>query len=217
VIKSLRLAPYTDQQAQWPRGGRAILAQYDEQTIVVYQAYPAAVARRAAAAGRLDVPGFNLERTSWIKTSFLWMMRRSQWASAPNQEAVLAIWLPRPVFDGILAQAVSSSFQPAVYSSREVWQAALDASEVVVQWDPDYPPHGPKLARRAIQLGLRGETLRRCAQEWIAHIEDITGLVRQQAAYRRDAELLLVPAQRVYPVRDPAVARRLGLDKSVPT
>lgn len=217
MIKSLRLAPYTDQQAQWPRGGRAILAQYDEQTIVVYQAYPAAVARRAAAAGRLNVPGFNLDRMTWIKTSFLWMMHRSQWASAPKQEAVLAIWLPRPVFDGILAQAVSSSFVPSAYNSSEAWQAAFDASDVVVQWDPDYPPHGPKLARRAIQLGLRGETLRRCAQEWIAHIEDITGLVRQQAAYRRDPELLLVPAQRVYPVRDPAVARRLGLDKSVPT
>lgn len=213
MIKSLRLAPYTDQQAQWPRGGRAILAQYDEQTIVVYQAYPAAVARRAAAAGRLDVPGFNLERMSWIKTSFLWMMHRCQWATAPGQEAVLAIWLQRRAFDAILAQAVHSSHQGDVYPDQAAWQAALASSEVVLQWDPDYPPSGPKLRRRAIQLGLRGEILRRFAPGWIVHIEDITAFVRQQAEIRSTPDLMLTPAQRVYPVSDPAVARRLGLDK----
>ena len=35
----------------------------------------------------------------------------------------------------------------------------MAASEVRLQWDPDHDPHGRPLARRALQLGLRGEAL----------------------------------------------------------
>ena len=36
--------PYLDQAAEWPARGRHILAHYDEETIVVYQAYRAEIA-----------------------------------------------------------------------------------------------------------------------------------------------------------------------------
>jgi hypothetical protein len=210
-MKRLRYKPYVDQKARWPGEGRAILAQYDDDSVVVYQAYSERIGHAAARQGRLDVPGFSLERMSWIKSSFLWMMHRCEWATAPGQTVVLAVWLRREAFDGILARAVLSHYDGRLYPDRAAWQAALDESEVRVQWDPDYPPRGPKLARRAIQIGLSGETLRRYAAEWLVHVEDITEFVRQQAEYAEDDDLLLVPAQRVYPIADEAVARRIGL------
>ncbi len=215
-MKRLRVKPYPDESTRWPEQGHVILAQYDAETVVVYQAYSRATGHWVAQRGRLGGPGFSLDRMSWLKTSFLWLMHRSAWGTAPGQEAVFAIWLRRDAFDALLAQAVPSRYIAEVYASREAWQAAVDASDVRAQWDPDYPPHGPKLRRRAIQLGLRGEALRCFVEEWTVQVEDISGFVRQQARYARRPELLFVPAQRVYPVRDPEVARRLDLDKSVP-
>lgn len=38
-MTTLRLERYEDQKARWPDAGRHVLAQYDDETIVVYQAY----------------------------------------------------------------------------------------------------------------------------------------------------------------------------------
>lgn len=200
-MKRLRLAPYIDEQARWPDRGYVLLAQYDEETVVVYQAQPPAIARYAAQHGRLDAPAFPFERTAWLQTSFLWMMRHCRWGARREAGVVLAIWLPRAVFDALLAQAVPSRYEAGAYPDQAAWQAALDASDVLLQWDPDYAPNGLKLRRRTLRLGLRGEALRRYAREWIVQVEDISAFVRQQAPYRRQPELLLVPAQRIYPVR----------------
>ena len=84
-------------------------------------------------------------------------------------------------------------------------EAHLTRTEVRVlgSWDP--------LARRAIQLGLRGEVLRRYASEWIVRIEDISERVAEERSRVSDLDALHVPAERVYPVRESAVAARLGL------
>jgi hypothetical protein len=51
----------------------------------------------------------------------------------------------------------------------------------VVQWDPDHDWHGGKLPRRAIQIGLRGQTALEFAQgvsgPAVTHIEDVTAYV----------------------------------------
>lgn len=193
-----------------------ILAQFDDEAVVVYQAYSAGIARWAVDHQRLGGGGFSFERMSWIKTSFFWMMHRSAWATATGQEHVLAIWTRRDAFDGLLAQTVHSHYVEGVYEDRPAWEAAVEASEVRLQWDPDYPAKGPKLDRRAIQIGLRGETLRQFAESSIVQIEDVSGFVREQARFRETPDLLFCPAQRLYPVKDEVVAGRLGLDKAVP-
>ncbi|MBN1311498.1 MAG: DUF4291 domain-containing protein [Anaerolineae bacterium] len=208
----LRLKPYISQTESWPEQGRVILAQYNDQTVVVYQAFNREIGAYAVRHGRLDGAGFSLKRMSWLKTNFLWMMYRSGWGSKPDQKCVLAIWLRRDAFDAILEQAVQSLFAPEVYGDRGAWQHALDQSEVRLQWDSDHNPKGGKLKRRAIRLGLSGEMLRSYAQEWIVRVEDISKYVHEQARYAHDPEMLLVPAERIYPIADGTVARRLGLD-----
>lgn len=202
---------YQEQSLRWPVSGRKILAQYDDVSIVVYQAYRPEIGRFAASHGHFG-DGFSLDRMSWIKPNFLWMMYRSGWGGKPGQEVTLAIWLKRAAFDTILAAAVLSTYTPAVYATEREWRDALDRSDARVQWDPDHDPLGRPLARRAIQLGLRGELLMRYAREWIVKIEDISALVAAQHRYARPPYAdLVTPSERIYPVADPAVAAQLGM------
>ncbi len=104
--------------------------------------------------------------------------------------------------------------QPEGYASQDQWKQAVAGSSVRLQWDPDHDPLGGKSERRAIQLGLRGNSLARYAREWVVRIEDVSLFVEQQRPHARpDAyERLLVPRERVYPVGDGEVAARLGVD-----
>ena len=68
---------------------REIRADYDRDTIVIYQAYSPAIADAALKAGRF-VPPFSFHRMTWIKPSFLWLMHRSNWGQKSGQERVLA-------------------------------------------------------------------------------------------------------------------------------
>ena len=51
-----------------------IRAVYGEHTIRVYQAYSDPIADAALAHGTFVSPPFKMERMTWIKPSFLWMM-----------------------------------------------------------------------------------------------------------------------------------------------
>jgi hypothetical protein len=210
------MKPYIDQKEKWPAKGHVILAQYDDDSVVVYQATSRSIGRNAVERQSLGGPGFSFDRMTWINPNFLWMMHRSEWGTAPDQKSVLAIWLARPFFDTLLAAAVPSRYLPDQFSSEAAWKAAVEASEVRIQWDPDYTPDGKKLPRSAIQIGIRGEMARRYAEESIVQIEDTGDFIREQAAYLETPDLLFTPSERIYPVKDPAVAARLGLDKSVP-
>lgn len=121
-------------------------------------------------------------------------------AEKENQERVLAIWLKKQAFEQILNEAVLSTFDEKTYGTRETWQKLLSEKEVRVQWDPDHDPKGNKLERKAIQLGLKGETLQFFANEGIQHIEDITPFVKKQSLYVKQDELdkLWVPAESIY-------------------
>ena len=203
--------PYLHQASKWPKTGRHILAQFDEHTVVVYQAYRPAIGHFAAENGYFGGE-FSLNRMSWIKPNFLWMMYRSAWGTSSGQEVILAIWLKRSAWDEILASAVHSNFVPGVYGSEKEWQQAVKNSAVRLQWDPDHHPNGSKMARRAIQLGLRGSVLASYAREWIVKIEDISQFVQQQRQYNGgDSSQLLTPCETVYPVIDPDIFQRLGL------
>lgn len=211
----MKWCPYTEQRARWPNEGRHILAQYDDDNIVVYQAYNPAIAAWAVEHQQFGGP-WSFERMSWIKPNFLWMMYRCGWASKPNQERVLAVTISRDGFDTILARAIESSYKPDIHGpDRDAWRRAGKSAGVRMQWDPDHAPRGGKEARRAIQLGLRGDTLRQYATEWLVKIEDITSTVRQQHANigNHRFEGLRTPCERRYEVEDAEVRKRIRLSQ----
>ena len=199
-MSQLRLESFQAQSARWPASGRHVLAQYDDETVVVYQAYRPSIGRFAAEHGYFGGE-FSLGRMSWIKPNFLWMMYRCGWATKDGQEVVLAAWLAREAFDQILALAVPSTFWDHRYPDRRAWQADVARSDVRLQWDPDHDPHGRPVTRRAVQLGLRGAILAQYARDWIRRIEDVTPLVREQHARLGSTGIaaLETPTERVYP------------------
>ncbi len=203
--------PYTTQKARWPASARHILAHFDAESVVVYQAYSPTIGHFAAGHGYFG-GGFRLDRMSWIKPNFLWMMYRSGWGTKESQEVTLAVRLRRDAFDEILRQAVHSTFMPEVYGSEVAWRWAVAGSDVRLQWDPDHDPSGSPVERRAIQLGLRGEVLTQYAKDWLLEIQDISDFVREQRANAvAPYDRLVTPREDVYPVADIEIARRLGL------
>jgi hypothetical protein len=193
---------YQKQESRWPQQGKVILAQFDDTSIIVYQAYQPGIGHFAAQHGFFG-GDFSYDRMSWIKPNFLWMMYRSGWGTKPGQEVILAVRLKRQAFDYILAQAVPSSYHSAGFPTRAEWQTAVQRSEVRLQWDPDHGPGGAKLERRAIQLGLRDEVLRQYGREWLVEIEDISAFVREQRETNLFAPYsqLLTPTEDIYPVK----------------
>ncbi|MFT3711678.1 MAG: DUF4291 domain-containing protein [Archangium sp.] len=165
-----------------------IRARYDEQHLVVYQAFGHAIADAAVSAQKFVAP-FSYERMTWVKPSFLWMMERCGYATKPMQERVLAVHVLRSAFDSAVRSAVSTS-------------EANSKAPIRVQWDPERSLRGGKLNFRSLQLGLGRTVSRAYALEWVQRIEDVTPLVRQLAVLRRegewDAAERLLPVERTY-------------------
>lgn len=204
---------YVEQVARWPSDGRHILAHYDPETIVVYQAYRPAIGKFAIEHGRFGGP-FSFSRMSWIKPNFLWMMYRSGWGAKQGQEIILGLRLRRHFFDNILACAVASSLDQSTYANYENWKAALKTSEVRLQWDPDHDPLGNAVSRRAIQLGLRGSVLKAYGKSELLEVIDMTEFVKTQREHllRSGHSRIVMPVERVYVPDDEAIAQRLNLD-----
>jgi hypothetical protein len=204
---------YLSQSATWPSSGRHILASFNDDSIVVYQAYRPAIAAYAVQHQKFGGE-FSYGRMSWIKPNFLWMMYRSGWGTKEGQEHILAIRIEREFFDDLLLHAVASSYDPERHASRQAWQEAVESSDVRLQWDPDHDPSGKAIERRAVQLGLRGAALRRFGEQPIS-IEDITPFVTEQRAHVESLASLLVPSESVYRPPDQS-AKAIGIDVHAP-
>ncbi|MEI8634955.1 DUF4291 family protein [Vibrio sp. PP-XX7] len=88
---------------------RQIRAVYNDQTIRVYQAYNNAIANAALEHGTFKSPPFKMERMTWIKPSFLWMMYRAGWGTKDDgQNRILAIDISREGFEWALEHSLLS-------------------------------------------------------------------------------------------------------------
>ena len=210
---NLPTEPYLDQRELWPSKGKHILAHHDADTIVVYQAYRPSIGRHAIEHGSFGGE-FSYSRMSWIKPNFLWMMYRSGWGSKEGQEVTLGLRLRRQFFDGILESAVASSFGQSDSETPDAWKAAVETSDVRLQWDPDHDPHGNTVDRWAIQLGLRGAVLEAFGKRELLEIIDMSEFVSDQRERLLSGgpSQLRMPVERTYVPSEASIARRLKLD-----
>lgn len=180
---------------------RKIFASFDPEGIFVYQAFKHSIADEAIRLGTFG-KGFNMERMTWIKPSFGWMLYRSKYATQHRQEGILKIKLSHEGFQRILSAGISTSFEPSIFPTEEEWRKALDSSLVRYQWDPDRDIWLRRLERRAIQLGIRGSVVRDYANVWIIGIEDVTELAQAIATsvHNRTKDSSLAPIEQIYPV-----------------
>jgi hypothetical protein len=184
---------------------RQVRAVFDDRTVIVYQAYSAAIAGPAVAAGRF-VPPFKIDRMTWIKPSFLWMMYRCGWGAKPDQERVLAVEITRDGFEWALSRACLSHYDPVVYASQAEWAGRKESTPVRVQWDPERSVLLEALDHRAIQIGLTGDAARRYVGDWTVSITDVTSLAREiralVAAGDEAGAIERLPVELPYPLPD---------------
>lgn len=178
-----------------------IRAVYSQETIRVYQAYPHDIADEAVRLGTFG-QRFKMDRMTWIKPSFLWMMYRCGWAEKENQERVLAIDIKRSAFDFIVQNAVISTYNEDMRISFSEWKERIKQSEIRCQWDPERDLSGNPLEYRSIQLGLRGQAVYSYVNDWIIKLEDITDYVKELNAKRNSGADItpLLPLEKVYHV-----------------
>jgi hypothetical protein len=179
---------------------REIRADFDRETVVVYQAFPPAIAAPALKAQRFVAP-FSFTRMTWIKPSLLWLMERSGWGQKAGQEVTLAVRITRAGWEEALSQAVLS-------------HGDVGHARVVVQWDPERSLRGGKLEHRSIQVGVSRHLSRAYAETWLRSITDLSERVSRLRELRREGRWeearRLLPPERPYPVSE-ALALRLGM------
>ncbi|MGW0663384.1 DUF4291 domain-containing protein [Streptodolium elevatio] len=179
-----------------------IRADFDAHSIVVYQAYSAAIAGPALDAQRF-VPPFSFGRMTWIKPSFRWLMHRSNWGRKSGQERILAVRITRDGWEKALGRAVLTTSEPD----------AVARAEVHVQWDPERSLRGAPLNHYSIQVGVGRALVREFAEQWVVGITDLTPTAHRIAdlvrSGRADRAKALLPVEKVYPVPD-ALARRIA-------
>lgn len=163
---------------------KELRAVYTDETIRVYQAYNNTIAEEAIRMGTFG-SHFGMNRMTWIKPSFLWMMYRCGWAEKENQERVLAIDIKRTGFDSAVRNAVKSTYTEDSGITKEEWQRLIKGSDVRVQWDPEKDVNGNNLPYRSIQIGLRGQAVYDYVNDWIVNITDITSYVKELNALRQ--------------------------------
>lgn len=154
---------------------RQIYAHYDETGVIVYQAFKLSTVKTALEKGTFG-RGFSMNRMTWIKPSFAWMLYRSGYATKTRQEAILKIKLTHEGFLEILNHSVETYYNPLVYKSEDEWRLTLKKSPVRHQWDPERNLKLGKLDRRAIQIGIRDWVVEKYVNEWIIGLEEVTDL-----------------------------------------
>ena len=177
-----------------------IRARFTDRAITVYQAYSEAIALPALQAQRF-VPPFKMDRMTWIKPSFLWMMSRSAWGTRPNQEHVLAIEITRDGFDWALRHACLSRFDPNYFNDIEEWRHKLKSDPVRIQWDPERDIRMNRLNHKTIQIGLSGCAVFHYVNDWITSIKSMNPLARKVRSLLENH--LTEEATRLLPIERP--------------
>ncbi|MEJ2066269.1 MAG: DUF4291 domain-containing protein [Reinekea sp.] len=180
---------------------RQIRAVYDDKTIRVYQAYSDAIADSALKHGTFQSPPFKMERMTWIKPSFLWMMYRAGWGKKDvGQKRILAIDIMRDGFEWALENSLLSH-DANKYKDKDEWLKIKKATPVRIQWDPERDLYLQPLEHRAIQIGLTNEAVPLYVNEWIQKITDVTDLAMEIHELVEAGELAV--AEQRLPVEEP--------------
>ena len=190
-----------------------IRADYSTQSIVIYQAYPSAIAHAVLRAQQFVSP-FSFTRMTWIKPSFLWLMERSNWGQKAGQEYILAVHMTRHGWEEALSLGVLTSYEPSAHATMQLWRNQFEQAVVHVQWDPERSLRGRDVGYNSIQVGLSRHIIQTYVTQWVTAIHDYTPTVRKIHALLKagqtDKAKRLVPSEQAYPVNS-EVAKHLHI------
>lgn len=192
---------------------RQIRASYDQNSIVVYQAYSSQIADPAVRHQRFVSP-FSFQRMTWIKPSFLWLMHRSKWGQKSNQQRTLAVHISREGWDKALSMAVLTHPEPSIYRDPDQWKAEFDEATVHIQWDTERSLRGTGLNHFSVQVGISRHLIHEFVNEWIVKIEDVSPTVAKIREFLRKGRTKhaqqQLPRERIYEVHS-TLAKRIHI------
>lgn len=183
--------------------GNFIRASYSAETVRVYQAYSDIIADTALEKQKFQSPPFKMNRMTWIKPSFLWMMYRSGWGHKDaGQSRILAVDISRTGFEWALANGCLSHQDSSM--TEEQWKNLKENTPVRIQWDPERDLLSNPLSERTIQIGLSKIAIELYVNEWTRKITDITEFSHQirhlVLSDKLDAARELLPKEIPYPI-----------------
>lgn len=181
-----------------------VRANYDHETIVMYQAYSDLIADSALKNQKFVAP-FSFNRMTWIKPSFFWLMHRSNWGQKPNQQRILAVHVKRSGWEKAISLGVLTSPENNIHGSGIKWEEKFKKAKVHVQWDTERSQKGAALMYFSIQVGLSRHIINEYVEDWIVKIEDMTPLVRKLDKLRKEGSKNFskhLPSERKYPVSE---------------
>jgi len=190
---------------------REIRANFNDKTIRVYQAYNDAIANTAIENGAFMTPPFKMERMTWIKPSFLWMMYRSGWGKKDeDQNRILAIDISREGFEWALKNSLLSH-EANNYQDKAQWIKMKETTPVRIQWDPERNFKFEALNYRSIQIGLTKNAVELYVSKWVQKITDVTELAGNIQTLVNEGKLeeakRLLPIERVYPLTEKQITK----------
>lgn len=190
-----------------------IRADYDKDTIVVYQAYNEKIALPAIKNNKFVDP-FSFNRMTWLKPSFLWLMERSNYGQKTNQEYTLAIRIKRSGWESALNEAILTHPEKGIYPNTDKWKELFDKARVHVQWDPERSIRGNKLDYWSIQVGISRYLINIYNDEWIVEIKDYSPLVKKIYGLCKDGKYDkakdFLPKEKIYELSS-EIKKKLGI------
>jgi hypothetical protein len=193
---------------------RSIRAFQDDNTITVYQAFNRKIADTAVQFQTFTSPPFKMDRMTWIKPSFLWMMYRSGWAKKEADKQILSIKITKKGFEEALNLSCLSTFHDEIHDTKDDWKIQLSKSPVRIQWDPERNIFLQPLNYRTIQIGLSDIAVFKYVNEWITEIKNITMEVDHIYTLLKNENIeqamALLPIETYYQVPS-TLAKKIGI------
>ncbi len=171
---------------------RSLLAQFDDDRVVAYQAYDEQLGAEILARGSLG-GGWRYDRHTRLQTGVAFTANRYDFGRRPDRTRIVAISLSRDGFDALLMAALTAEWDERLYKTKASWRLATRFAPVLVEWVGDAP-----------RFVVHGALLRRMATEWVVGLEDVSAVFRALCGGGP------APEERPYPVPSD-VASRLGL------
>ncbi len=193
---------------------KLVFADYDEEGVYVYQAFKPKIVAVAVELGTFG-KGFGLDRITWIKPSLCWVLRRTKYGTKNRMQAVARIKISHEAFKEILNQSIETHWKEELFPREEDWQKAINQSDVIHQWDPERDIIGKRLNRQAIQIGIRGEVIKKYVSDFIIGVEDVSELVHEIGRVKKSnsGRYPDTPVEKEYQV-SPELFLQLGCQRS---
>lgn len=177
------------------------LIQTQEGNIALFHAFSPTYIKK----NQLSKEDLNMNRMTWIKTSLLWTIYRSDWARKDKQERIVEVQTNPQYLAELIKKSVKTK-DPQANTSEVLYQKDPDRAILGKTWNKGQDNYWLS-ARRTMHLGIRGSELERYIDDIVPeNLTDITTTidkVRNQLPKHPTAALYnslgykLVPAEKL--------------------